>query len=204
MIFFLIPVIPACQVSSLKSEYLPFLDCIWLNESKLLTVGHDCVPVLFGVGGVGAVVNSGVVNGIGACQTDAGIYQIAKLEFGSGKKSGPGAGGGSSAENGGGGGEGGGGGGKFNAMQRFKSLDRNATVEKTRDPMAESVHKNSITCVRAHMCVKGDVRRVTTSAMDGNLVIWDLTSLAASSSSFSSSSSSPSSLEGALNGIHIH
>ena len=88
----------------------------------------------------------------------------------------------------------------MNAMQRFKSLDRNATVEKAKDPMAESVHKNSITCVRAHMRVRGDVRRVTTSAMDGNLVIWDLTSL----SSSSSSSSTASTLEGAFNGVHIH
>jgi actin related protein 2/3 complex subunit 1A/1B len=129
----------------MKSEHLPFLSCLWISENKLMTAGHDCVPVLYGV-------------------ARGQITKICKLDFG--KK----------AEVSG----------KFNAMQRFKSLDRNATTEKANDPLDHSLHKNSVTQLQVHSGTKSETHRITTSGMDGLLVIWDLTSI-----------------EGAMNGLHI-
>eukprot|EP00918_Siedleckia_nematoides_P097777 GHVU01214179.1.p1 GENE.GHVU01214179.1~~GHVU01214179.1.p1 ORF type:complete len:372 (+),score=31.59 GHVU01214179.1:158-1273(+) len=38
-------------MSTIKTEHLPFLSCIWLTENSLVTAGHDCCPMLFNYSG---------------------------------------------------------------------------------------------------------------------------------------------------------
>lgn len=35
------------QMATLKTNFLPFVSCTWLNESSILGVGYDCCPLLF-------------------------------------------------------------------------------------------------------------------------------------------------------------
>lgn len=62
----------------------------------------------------------------------------------------------------------------ISAMKIFQSLDRNLRTEND-DANLQSVHQNAIACI----CVyEGDnnkgVRKISTSGLDGQLVIWDL------------------------------
>lgn len=34
-------------LTTLKTEYLPFVDVLWLSETELVTAGHDCFPVVY-------------------------------------------------------------------------------------------------------------------------------------------------------------
>jgi actin related protein 2/3 complex subunit 1A/1B len=35
------------QVDVVKFRDLPFRDLLWINETSIVAVGHDCTPVLF-------------------------------------------------------------------------------------------------------------------------------------------------------------
>lgn len=58
------------------------------------------------------------------------------------------------------------------AMRKFQSLDRQAKVEN--DTLLETVHQNSIKSIRAYLSVNGNATKLSTSGLDGQLVIWDL------------------------------
>uniref|UniRef100_A0A182P8B0 Actin-related protein 2/3 complex subunit n=1 Tax=Anopheles epiroticus TaxID=199890 RepID=A0A182P8B0_9DIPT len=64
----------------------------------------------------------------------------------------------------------------ISAMRIFQSLDRNLRTENS-DTNLESIHQNAITCVCLYSGEKGNVQRVSTSGLDGQLVIWDLDTL---------------------------
>lgn len=57
-------------------------------------------------------------------------------------------------------------------MRKFQSLDRQAKVEN--DTLLETVHQNSIKSIRAYSNVNGAATKLSTSGLDGQLVIWDL------------------------------
>ncbi|PSN42732.1 Actin-related protein 2/3 complex subunit 1A [Blattella germanica] len=66
--------------------------------------------------------------------------------------------------------------GGLSAMRKFQSLDRQARIE-TNDTTLETIHQNAITCLCIYKGTKGSSSRVSTSGLDGQLVIWDLESL---------------------------
>ncbi|XP_047110874.1 actin-related protein 2/3 complex subunit 1A-B [Schistocerca piceifrons] len=66
--------------------------------------------------------------------------------------------------------------GGLSAMKKFQSLDRQARVE-ANDTTLETVHQNAITCLCLYTGEKGAATKVSTSGLDGQLVIWDLQSL---------------------------
>lgn len=63
-----------------------------------------------------------------------------------------------------------------NAMRHFKSLDRNSRAENT-DTSLESIHQNAIACICLYEGDNRMAKKISTSGLDGQLVIWDLTSL---------------------------
>lgn len=65
--------------------------------------------------------------------------------------------------------------GGISARQIFTSLDRNARTESS-DTILESIHQNAITCVRHYDGDKTSCRKISTSGIDGQMIIWDLTS----------------------------
>lgn len=61
----------------------------------------------------------------------------------------------------------------ISAMRIFQSLDRNLRTENS-DTFVESVHQNAITCIRLYSGDKANCKKISTSAVDGQLVIWDV------------------------------
>ena len=66
--------------------------------------------------------------------------------------------------------------GGLTAMRMFHSLDKQARSESS-DTNLDSIHQNAITCVCVYGGTKGGVTKISTSGLDGQLVIWDLHSL---------------------------
>lgn len=66
--------------------------------------------------------------------------------------------------------------GGLSAMRMFHSLDKQARSE-TSDTNLDSLHQNAITCLCIYGGSKAKAVKVSTSGLDGQLVIWDLNSL---------------------------
>jgi len=63
----------------------------------------------------------------------------------------------------------------FSAMKKFQNFDKKATTEE--DSQLQTTHQNSITQIRVLAGGKNAASRVSTVAMDGQLVFWDLATL---------------------------
>lgn len=62
------------------------------------------------------------------------------------------------------------------AMKIFQSLDRNLRTEND-DANLQSIHQNAIACISIYAGDKETgIRKISTSGLDGQLVIWDLSS----------------------------
>ncbi|KAJ1562354.1 protein 2 3 complex subunit [Cladochytrium tenue] len=59
------------------------------------------------------------------------------------------------------------------AMNTFKQMDKRAQAAST-DTELNSVHQNTITSIRAYETVGGQVRKISSTGVDGKLVIWKL------------------------------
>ncbi|GAB0092411.1 Actin-related protein 2/3 complex subunit [Sergentomyia squamirostris] len=69
--------------------------------------------------------------------------------------------------------------GGISAMRIFQSLDRNLRTENT-DTNLDSIHQNAIASLRIFSGTKDSVTRISTSGLDGQLVVWDLNTLSRS------------------------
>lgn len=57
-------------------------------------------------------------------------------------------------------------------MRKFQSLDRQAKAEN--DTSLDTVHQNSIKSMQIYSSSNGNVTKLSTTGLDGQLVIWDL------------------------------
>lgn len=71
--------------------------------------------------------------------------------------------------------------GGISAMRIFQSLDRNSRTENS-DTNLEFIHQNAISFVTIYQGDKNSAKKLSTSGLDGQLVIWDLVSLTKSMS----------------------
>nr|CAD7409388.1 unnamed protein product [Timema poppensis] len=123
------------SVTRLKTEFLPFLSCVWVGNNSFVAAGHSCCPMLYSVNEAGQ------------------LYLNSKLDMSQKKEAGG-----------------------LSAMRKFQSLDRQARIE-INDTTLETVHQNAITSLCLYEGTKGAASKVSTSGLDGQLVIWDLRSL---------------------------
>jgi len=65
--------------------------------------------------------------------------------------------------------------GNLSAMAKFQQLDKKATTEQ--DTARSSVHQNSITQLSIHTGSKSKISKMTTTGVDGQVVIWNYTNL---------------------------
>jgi actin related protein 2/3 complex subunit 1A/1B len=140
---------------------LPIVTLIWTSEDSIVAAGHDCQPFVF----------SG---------SDAGWQKTGTLDDTTAPKSAEpgraGYGGSSSV-----------GRLKTGAFATFRDADSrghssiSGSGSSPADTKLLTVHQNTITSVRAHE-VHGDrVTRVSTSGVDGKLVVWDADAVATGS-----------------------
>lgn len=64
----------------------------------------------------------------------------------------------------------------LSAMKKFQSLDKQARIEIS-DTSLDSIHQNAITCLCIYQGKKSLASKISTSGLDGQLVIWDLGTL---------------------------
>jgi len=133
-------------VVTIRMSTLPFMTLTWTAEDTIVAAGHDCAPIVF-TGSEGGWQNVGSLD-----------------DRTSGKAAGPGSGGNSPV-------------GRLNsaAFSNFKNADSRG--QSSANPLSDTklltVHQNTITSVRPFESKGGRVSKVSTSGVDGNLVIWD-------------------------------
>jgi actin related protein 2/3 complex subunit 1A/1B len=165
-------VYPGGAVFNIRISSLPFVTLTWTAEDSIVAAGHDCQPVLFSGSG-------------------AGWQSIGSLDDTTAPKSAGGAragfGGSSSV-------------GRLNsaAFNTFRNADSrgvsNSVAASTlTDTELLTVHQNTITSVRPYEARGGSVSRVSTSGVDGKLVIWNVSSVTGGASV----------IAGRLGGMHL-
>jgi actin related protein 2/3 complex subunit 1A/1B len=122
------------NVTKLKTEFLPFLSCIWISPNSFVVAGHSCVPLVYSFDGQNIIFNGK-------------LDQSQKREASG-----------------------------ISAFRHFQSLDRNSRLENT-DTYLEYIHQNAISWVTLYSGDKSCAKKISTSGLDGQLVIWDLTTL---------------------------
>ena len=121
------------NVFKLKTEFLPFLCCIWISPSSVVVAGHSCVPLVYSFDGTNVIYNGK-------------LDQSQKREAGG-----------------------------ISAMRHFQSLDRNSKLDN--DTALDYIHQNAISWIAIYSGDKARAKKLSTSGLDGQLVIWDLDTL---------------------------
>lgn len=150
-------VYPGAAVITIKGTTLPYVSLCWTAEDALVAAGHDCQPVLFqGSQAAWKVVGSlddttaPKSSGVGRASPAVGRLNSA-------------------------------------AFNTFRNADIRGQTGAPGMPGAGSgasdtelttVHQNTITSVRAYEGAPGSVSRVSTSGVDGKLVIWNVAAAA--------------------------
>jgi len=133
---------------------LPFVSLIWTSEDTLVAAGHDCQPIVF----------SG---------SEGGWQMVGSLDDTTAPKSSGGAS------------KFGGGVGRLNsaAFNTFRNADSRGQSSPisggsgTGDTELTTLHQNTITNIRPYVSQGGQVTKVSTSGVDGKLVIWNLSNV---------------------------
>ncbi|KAG6917917.1 hypothetical protein DXG01_000354 [Tephrocybe rancida] len=152
-------VYPTGPVLSIRISSLPFVTLAWTAENSLVAAGHDCQPVVF----------SG---------SEAGWQNVGSLDAATGPKladgsRGAGYGGNTSV-----------GRLKTGAFATFRDADTRGqssiagSGSVSTDTQLLTVHQNTITSIRPYQGHPGQVSKLSTTGVDGKLVIWDTNALA--------------------------
>lgn len=156
-------------VYNIRINTLPYVSLIWTSEDSIIAAGHDCQPIVF----------SG---------SESGWQAVGSLDDTSAPKSSGGAsklGGGVGRLNSA----------AFNTFRNADSRGQSSPVsgQATSDTQLMTVHQNTITNVRPYVSQGGTVTMISTSGVDGKLVIWDVSSVSGSAG-----------LAPRLGGVHIN
>ncbi len=156
---------PNGPLINIRLPSLPFVSLVWTSENALVAAGHDCRPVVF-------------------AGSEAGWQEAGTLDDASAPKSPEaraGLGGHGSV-------------GRLNtgAFAAFRNADTRGQSSSATTPVDSkplTIHQNTITNIRAYDYSAEGVSKVSTSGVDGLLVIWDVDSVTA--------------LTGRLGGAHL-
>ncbi|CAL8083516.1 unnamed protein product [Orchesella dallaii] len=67
--------------------------------------------------------------------------------------------------------------GGLSAMRKFQSLDRHARVINEEEMELDSQHQNAITALKIHSGSKENALKISSSSIDGQVILWDLQTL---------------------------
>lgn len=146
-------------VYSIKLSILPLVALTWTNEETVIAAGHDCQPLVFSgnQGGwelVGSLddpqsnkASGGTRSGLGNASPVGRLNSAAFNTF-------------------------------RNAAERgISNAPGSPTVGSSAESELFTVHQNTITSVRVYDGSPDNVTRVSTSGVDGKLVIWDVSAV---------------------------
>lgn len=178
---------PTPAIFTVKMNSLPFVTLTWTAEDTLVAAGHDCHPVLFQADNSGWKAVGSLDDVTGSSKNTSGFSSPATPSF-PGRSSTPV--------------------GRLNneAFNRFRNADTRGTSGSASaiqaglggsgpggasDGELLTVHQNTITSVRPYdYNHDGTVAKVSTTGVDGKLVIWAV-------------SATPGSLAGKLGNMHL-
>ena len=164
-------------VHHIKMMTLPLVTLTWTSEESLVAAGHDCQPFVFSgtISGwqlVGTLddPNSSKASGGSRSAFGGGASPVGRLQS--------------------------------SAFNTFRNADSRGisnspgspTVSNATESEIFTVHQNTITNVRAYDGVAGAVTKVSTSGVDGKLVVWDVSAV---------SPVGVSGLAGKMGGLHL-
>ena len=147
-------VYPGQTVITVKGTTLPYVSLTWTSEDALVAAGHDCQPVLFqgsaqGWRSVGSLDDTTAPKSSGASARASPVGRLNSAAF--------------------------------NTFRDADIRGRSASPglpggggAASDSPELPTVHQNTITSVRAYEGQRGNVTKVSTSGVDGNLVIWSV------------------------------
>jgi actin related protein 2/3 complex subunit 1A/1B len=145
-------------IYNIRISSLPFVSLIWTAEDAIVAAGHDCQPIVF----------SG---------SEAGWQAAGSLDDTTAPKSSGGASKFGAA-----------GVGRLNsaAFNTFRNADSRGQSSPISGPSATdtelmTVHQNTITNIRPYTTQGGNVTKVSTSGVDGKLVIWNVSNVSGGS-----------------------
>lgn len=152
---------PPQAVYSIQLPSLPSVSLLWVTENALVAAGHDCQPVLY----EGSVDQGWAQSrSLDDLKTSAAAARAGGAASGVGRLN------------------------KSEAFNVFKAADSRGVSQASTSPAGAgtrvtatgtellTVHQNTVTCVRAYQGGGGeDVSQVSTSGVDGKLVIWQST-----------------------------
>jgi actin related protein 2/3 complex, subunit 1A/1B len=141
-------------VFNIRISTLPFVTLTWTSEDSIVAAGHDCQPVVFS-GSAGGWQAIGSLDDVSAPKSSGG----GRSGFGGAAPVG-----------------------RLNsaAFATFRNADSRGQMNvhgsagggSSTDTELMTVHQNTITCVRPYETRGGQVTRVSTTGVDGRLVIW--------------------------------
>jgi len=175
----------APAVLTIKSNTLPYVTLTWTSEDSLVAAGHDCQPVLFSGSAHGWTASGSLDDITGGASARSSILSAQLTGAGAASRSGVG---------------------RLNnaAFNRFREADSRGTASASSAPGTPfspggpnlagglmggatgggasellTVHQNTITSVRPYeVGPNGTVTKVSTSGVDGRLVLWPVSAAA--------------------------
>jgi len=141
-------------IYNIRISSLPYVSLIWTAEDTLVAAGHDCQPVVFS-GSEGGWQAAGSLDDTTAPKSSGGASKF----------------GGASGV------------GRLNsvAFNTFRNADSRGQSSPISGPATDTelmtVHQNTITNIRPYATQGGKVTKVSTSGVDGKLVIWNMSNV---------------------------
>ncbi|KZV96178.1 WD40 repeat-like protein [Exidia glandulosa HHB12029] len=153
-------------VITVRNSTLPYVSLTWTSEDALVAAGHDCQPVLFS----GSAEGWKAIGSLDDAKSGAPLTPVSTGSSSGGRFASAGVGRLGTNE----------------AFARFRNADTlgksSATPgspvsggDSSGDTELMTVHQNTITSVRPYeISANGNVAKVSTSGVDGKLVIWNV------------------------------
>ncbi|KAH9483943.1 Actin-related protein 2/3 complex subunit 1 [Psilocybe cubensis] len=140
-------------IHNIRMPSLPLVSLVWTSEDTIVAAGHDCRPLVFS-GSEAGWQEAGTLDDATAPKSES------RSAFGGGSSVGRL---------------------KTGAFATFRDADsrgQTSSSSTTSDTLL-TIHQNTITNVRAYDYSGSNVSRVSTSGVDGMLVIWDVDAVSA-------------------------
>jgi len=135
-------------IFNIRMPSLPLVSLTWISEDSIVAAGHDCRPLVFS-GSVTGWVEIGTLDNSKSTEGKSGFTPVSPV----GRL-------------------------KTGAFATFRDADsRGQTSTSLSSPSADTkmltIHQNTITSVRPYEYSGNNVTKVSTSGVDGTLVVWD-------------------------------
>jgi actin related protein 2/3 complex subunit 1A/1B len=145
-------------IYNIRISSLPFVSLIWTAEDAIVAAGHDCQPIVFS-GSEAGWQAAGSLDDTTAPKSSGGASKFGAAGVGRLNSA------------------------AFNTFRNADSRGQSSPVSgpSTTDTELMTVHQNTITNIRPYTTQGGNVTKVSTSGVDGKLVIWNVSNVSGGS-----------------------